>query len=183
MKRISVVGPSGSGKSTVAGAIARRLGVPHLELDSVFHQQGWTPLPDAEFRARVAETVQQDSWVIDGNYARARDLVVDRADTVVWLRIPLRTVMRQVTWRTMRRALLRTELWNGNRESLRNVFSLDPEQSIITWAWKMHGKYDDEYTSLIATAPPGQRWVVLRSRREVRRFLRSAPTATRSTSV
>ena len=56
MRRISVVGNSGSGKTTVARAIAGALGVPHLELDAVFHQPDWQPLDTAEFRRIVGFT-------------------------------------------------------------------------------------------------------------------------------
>jgi len=55
VKRVSVVGNSGSGKTTLAAQLARRLAAPHLELDAVFHQRDWQPLPVEEFRARVAE--------------------------------------------------------------------------------------------------------------------------------
>ena len=50
VRRVSVVGNSGSGKSTVARELAASLAVPHLELDSAFHQPGWEPLPREEFR-------------------------------------------------------------------------------------------------------------------------------------
>ena len=50
VRRVSVVGNSGSGKSTLAKKLAAVLGVPHLELDSVFHQPGWEPLPLEEFQ-------------------------------------------------------------------------------------------------------------------------------------
>ena len=46
VRRVSVVGNSGSGKSTLARELAASLGVPHLELDSVYHQPGWEPLPE-----------------------------------------------------------------------------------------------------------------------------------------
>ncbi|MEN8041512.1 MAG: adenylate kinase, partial [Actinomycetota bacterium] len=106
MRRISVVGSSGSGKTTAARAVAERLGYPHLELDSVFHLPGWTPLPDDEFRAAAAEFAAQPKWVIDGNYSShgVQDIVWGRADTVVWLDPPKRTAMRQVTWRAVSRA-------------------------------------------------------------------------------
>jgi adenylate kinase family enzyme len=81
--RVSVVGNSGSGKSTLAAALARHLDAPWIELDSIFHQPGWVPLPRDDFRARVETLAGGDNWVIDGNYTAVRDLVWARADTVV----------------------------------------------------------------------------------------------------
>ncbi|MGH3276493.1 MAG: topology modulation protein, partial [Streptosporangiaceae bacterium] len=85
MRRISVVGNSGSGKSTMAARLAVALAVPHLELDSVYHQPGWQPLPAGDFQARVTEFAAGEAWVIDGNYDAVQDLIWRRADTVVWL--------------------------------------------------------------------------------------------------
>jgi adenylate kinase family enzyme len=152
MRRVSVVGSSGSGKSTLAGELAARLGLPHIELDGIFHQRDWIPLPEAEFMERVSEATKQDGWVIDGNYSTVRGLVWSRADTVVWLDLPRRTVMRRLGWRTLRRVVLRTELWNGNREPLRNLFSRDPEQSVIAWSWYKHAELRRRYTA--ATLDP-----------------------------
>jgi adenylate kinase family enzyme len=135
MRRIYVVGTSGSGKSTLAAAISERTGAPWVELDALFHQPGWTPLPGPQLQAAVAAKIAGEQWVVDGNYDGALgDLVLARADTVVSLEVPRHTVMRQVIWRTARRIATREKLWNGNRERLRNVFSLDKEKSIIVWA-------------------------------------------------
>jgi adenylate kinase family enzyme len=167
-----VVGTSGSGKSTVARELAAALGVPHLELDGVFHQPDWVSLPTEEFRQRVTAVTAADGWVIDGNYSRVRDLVWARADTVVWLDLPKRTVMRQLVWRTLRRVAGRQELWNGNRESWRNFFSWDPEVSVIAWGWHKHG--EDRATYAAATRDPGNAhltFIRLTSRRDVARFL------------
>jgi adenylate kinase family enzyme len=203
VRRISVVGNSGSGKSTLARELAAALGVPHLELDGVFHQPGWTPLQADEFRQAVSAAVATDGWVIDGDYNAVRPLIWARADTVRWLDLPRRTVMRQVVWRTLRRGATREELWNGNRESLRNFLhldpekstactlylasagdqsadplkdlrgaALDPEKSIISWAWHNHAKYHARHAA--AAADPANAhlaFVRLTSRREVTRFL------------
>ena len=98
VQRVSVVGNSGSGKSTVARELAAALGVPYLELDSVFHQPGWEPLPEDEFRGVVEAAAAGDSWVMDGNYSAVRPLVWARADTVLWLDLPKWIVMRRVVW-------------------------------------------------------------------------------------
>jgi shikimate kinase len=60
-----MVGTSGSGKTTVGRALAARLDVPFVELDSVFHQAGWTELPEERawtkhrtYRERYADAVE-----------------------------------------------------------------------------------------------------------------------------
>jgi adenylate kinase family enzyme len=175
VQRVSVVGTSGSGKSTLGKALAARIGAGFLELDSVFHQPGWVPLPDEDFRRRVSEAVAADRWVIDGNYSsKVRDLIWARADTVVWLDLPKRTVMRRIIWRTLGRAARRKELWNGNRERWRNFFSLDKEESVIAWAWQTHAATRAKYTAAMADpANVELRFVRLKKPAEVRRFLSS----------
>ncbi|MEV5503173.1 hypothetical protein AB0M50_48015 [Nonomuraea fuscirosea] len=143
MKRVSVVGNSGSGKSTLSSALAGRLGVPWLELDSIFHMSGWQPRPREEFRAEVERFTAADGWVVDGNYSAVRDLVWSRADTVVWIDLPRRTVMRRLLVRTLRRMTTGAELWNGNKESFR--FLLDKDESILWWAWRQHAVYRERY--------------------------------------
>ena len=175
MRRVSVVGTSGAGKSTVAAALARLLGAVFLELDSLQHQADWTPLPVADFRARVAAVAGGERWVIDGNYGRVQDLVWARADTVVWLDLPRRVVMRRIIWRTLCRVGGRVELWNGNRERWRNLFTLDKEESVIVWAWQTHASNRARYEAAMADPLNAHlRFIRLRSPESVRRFLREA---------
>ncbi len=171
-RRISVVGNSGSGKTTLARRLAERLDVPHVELDALFHQPGWQPLAPDEFRAVVEEATRGPDWVACGNYSLVREQVWARADTVVFLDLPRRAVMARVVRRTLRRVVSREELWNGNREPFGNLYRLDPQRSIIAWAWTRHHVYRDRY--LAAMADP--RWSHLRfarlcSRREVERWV------------
>jgi adenylate kinase family enzyme len=175
VRRVSVVGTSGAGKSTLAAELARRLGAPCVELDSVYHQAGWVPLPAAEYRARVAEAAAGECWVIDGNYSAVRDIVWARADTVVWLDLPRRTVMRRIIRRSFRRVAGRVELWNDNREHWGNLFTLDKEESVISWAWQTHAANRVKYEAAMADPANGHlRFVRLTSPAAVRRFLRSA---------
>jgi hypothetical protein len=76
----------------------------------VHHQADWRPLPADEFRAVVAAATAGERWVIDGNYSTVQDLVWARADTVVWLDLARRTVMRRVIWRSVRRPESTTEM-------------------------------------------------------------------------
>jgi adenylate kinase family enzyme len=175
-----VVGNSGSGKSTIARQLAQALHVPYVELDSLFHQPGWQPLPVPEFRDIVRQQTREDSWVIDGNYSAVRDIVWERADTVVWFDLPRAVVMRQLIGRTLRRAVAREELWNGNREPWQNFLSWDPEKSVISWAWRKHAEYHSRYAAAAADAANGDpAFVQLKNRADARRLVESAWSATR----
>jgi adenylate kinase family enzyme len=161
--RFSVIGTSGSGKTTLGRALAARLKIPFIELDSIFHQPNWVPLPEAEFRARVATLLDGERWVIDGNYAVVRDLVWDRATTIVWIDLPRWQVMVQVIWRSVSRAVTKAELWNGNRERWSALLDRDHP---IRWAWRTYHDRRRRYEASLDA-----RWVRLRSRRDVRRWL------------
>jgi adenylate kinase family enzyme len=173
VRRVCVVGNSGSGKSTLAAALAGQLGANYLELDSVFHQPGWQPLERETFRQRIETFTQAPAWVVDGNYSAVRDIVWSRADTVVWLDLPRHRVMRQLLWRTLRRMATGAQLWNGNRERWQNLFRLDPQESILVWAWTKHAAYRERY--LAAEKDPANASLVfvrLRSRKEAAALLR-----------
>jgi adenylate kinase family enzyme len=172
VQRVSVVGNSGSGKSTLAAALSEHLAIPWFELDSIYHQPGWNQLPAPEFRARVREAAAADAWVIDGNYTAVRDLVWARADTVVWIDLPRPLVMYRVISRSLRRAVLRQELWNGNREPWSNWLTLDPERSIIMWSWTQHADYRVRYAAAMADPDLAHlAFVRLRSPAAVKRFV------------
>jgi adenylate kinase family enzyme len=152
-RRVVVRGTSGSGKTTLAKRIADVLGVPHLELDSVFHQADWTPLDDDAFRSRINELPDELGWAVCGNYSTVAPLLLERADTVVLYDLPRRVVMTRVISRTLRRLVRREVLWNGNRERFRNLVSLDPEQSIIVWAWTTYERNHELVAAFVATPP------------------------------
>lgn len=174
-ERIAIVGSSGSGKSTLARQLQERCGHARLELDGLQHGPRWQPRPESEVRAAIGAFVAtNERWVIDGNYAMFRDSIWPAADTVVWLDLPRWQIFPALYRRTLRRVLTGTELWNGNREPLSNLWSLDPKRSVVAWSVANHGRYRAEYLALMAGASyPHLRWVRLRSRREVDTFIAS----------
>lgn len=96
--RIDVVGMPASGKSTFAEAVAKKLSIPHIHLDRFWFEsggrQGRYKTSDVEtIRARVREKVieatKADKWVSDGIFLHVQDVIVERADTIIFLNIPL----------------------------------------------------------------------------------------------
>ena len=131
-QRIWLLGPPGAGKTTLGRQLAERLACPHHELDAHFWHQGWTRADSDGFHATVTELAAGERWIIDGQYHDAHPVLASRADTVIWLDIPLRVALWRVTRRTLRRLLTRTALWNDNRETLSSALGL------LVWTVRSH---------------------------------------------
>jgi adenylate kinase family enzyme len=173
LRRVNVKGTSGSGKSTFGRELAERLGLPYVELDALHHGPNWSEPTDEEFRARVREAMDAspDGWVIDGNYeAKLGDTLTGAADTIVWLDLPLRLKLRRVARRTRERIRDDVELWNGNKESWRNV--LWGRESLFAWLIRGHFRHRRTWPRLYAGDP---RFVRLRSVAVARRWLDAQP--------
>jgi adenylate kinase family enzyme len=170
--RIVVVGTSGAGKTTLARRIAARLKLPHLELDAINWQSGWRDLTrhdPEEFVRLVTAAIQAETWVADGNYGLVRDRVWQRATHLVWLDYGRPLIMARVIRRTFWRAVLRTELWAGNRERWRHLLRASHP---IRWAWNTWARRRHETAQRLRQKDYAH-LVVLQLRRpsEVRRAL------------
>lgn len=174
LERVVVLGSSGSGKTTFARELASKLGVTHVEFDAYRHGPNWAETPNDIFRSQLAEALSGGGWVADGNYSVARDIVWPRATAIVWLDYKFPVVFWRLWWRTWSRSVRRTELWNGNRESLRDHFFT--KDSLFLWIFKTH--WSRSHRLLSAFDQPEYRHLhVLRFRSpgQTRRWLGSIP--------
>lgn len=105
-QRILILGRTGSGKTTLARELAEAVGVPHVELDSLYFGPQFSTVPLPVLRERTSAAIAGDRWVTDGNKRAVRDLVWPRADTVIWLDYPMAVSL----WRLGKRALWRTSV-------------------------------------------------------------------------
>jgi adenylate kinase family enzyme len=174
VRRVAVVASaSGNGKTTFGRALAERLGVPFHELDALHHGPDWTEATAEELRAKVEPIVCTDAWVIDGAYrGKLGDLVLERADLVVWLDLPMYVWLPRLVRRTAQRIIRGEELWNGNRERLRNV--LHPDESVVFYALRGYRRRRRIYAQELARFP----LVRVRTSAEVDELLSHAERAT-----
>jgi hypothetical protein len=153
VRRIAVVASaSGNGKTTVGALLAERLGVPFVELDALVHGPGWAEIPDEALRSTLAPVLAGEGWVVDGGYERKLgNMVVEAADLVVWLDLPVRVWLPRLVRRTSTRAWRREELWNGNRESLRAA--VWGRNSLFGYALRRHFHCRREWPARFASMP------------------------------
>ncbi|MDC0768763.1 adenylate kinase [Streptomyces sp. HD] len=136
MERILVVGVTGAGKSTLARTLSSRLGVTYHEMDALYFNG-----PNWAVNNRLVEDVSrltaEPRWIIDSlGYPEVRDLLWDRADTVIWLDYSKRVIMPRVLRRSIRRTVTREVLFGGNRETWTDWLN---REHPAWWAWSQHG--------------------------------------------
>ena len=170
---IAVYGPSGSGKTAMARRIGDQLSLPVIELDAIFHRPNWEPTPDDEFKAKVLDAMDRhsDGWVFDGNHRLVRQLILPRAETVVWLRLPFRVAYWRLLKRTFTRAWTKESLWGTNHESWR--VSLLSKDSILLWGITHWGAHFRGIRRSLDEIPHRADVTELRSTRQVEAFLHS----------
>ena len=130
--RVNVIGTSGSGKTTFGRKLAEVLGIPSIEIDEVFWGPDWTGPADEEFYPKLSNLLEEDNWVLDGNYTRTMGFKWNRVQSVIWINFSFPRTVYQAVTRAVSRLISKEELWpgTGNRENLKMLLSKD---SIVLW--------------------------------------------------
>ena len=118
--KIAVLGYSGSGKSTLGKYLGQVYGIPVLYLDTVQFLPNWQERDRGEAIEMVAQFMNQDSWVIDGNYTgflqRER---LEQADKIIFLNFHRVACLRRAYRRyRQNRGTSRESMANGCAEKL-----------------------------------------------------------------
>ena len=129
-KRILVYGVTGSGKSTQAAALSDMTGIAWTSVDDLTWEPGWTEVSLPEQRRKIAEICAQDEWILDAAYGKWLDIPLARVELIIGLDYPRWLSLGRLVRRTALRVAARRIVCNGNRETLRGVFSHD---SIFVW--------------------------------------------------
>lgn len=82
-KRIMVIGSPGSGKSTFSRKLSEITGIPLIHLDKEFWNDGWVETPKDQWLEIQKSLIEDDEWIIDGNYGGTIDIRLEKADTVI----------------------------------------------------------------------------------------------------
>lgn len=146
--KIVIVGSSSSGKTTLGKQLSSILHHPHKELDFFNWEANWTEADKEVFRQRVDEFTSKDSWITDGNYGRVQDLTIERSTLVIWLDYSLPLILSRFFRRSIRRSITKEELWNGNKETLKN--SMWGKESLLAWILQVYQRNKERYEEMIS---------------------------------
>jgi hypothetical protein len=158
VKKVAVFGNAGGGKSTVARRLADLTGLPLHVIDM---------MPGGEeFRKAHAELLRRDAWIIDGfGGVQAAWERFARADTLVYLDLPLFSHFLGVTRRMMKGLFAPPEGWPQGTPVIRTSLQ---SYGVV---WPCHRHLTPKYRKLVAEARSGKDVHHLRSGAEVAAFL------------
>jgi shikimate kinase len=94
--RVLIVGGLGAGKTTLGRLLGEALGVPCHSLDGVaFVDDRWT-MRALEDRLRMIDGIaEQPAWIAEGGHLFWTDRLMQEADLIIWLDLPLLALLRR----------------------------------------------------------------------------------------
>ena len=124
MNKVMVIGVSaGAGKSTFARRLGELTGIEVTHLDRLYWKPNWVEAPPEEFLAAQQQIVQQERWIMEGNYARTVHIREPHADTVIYLELPLRVCLYRVLKRRVQfHGKTRQDIGEGCKEKMDKAF-------------------------------------------------------------
>lgn len=148
------------------------LGHSYVEMDQLFWEPNWKFPLEEKFFEKLRAALDQEHWILDGNYTRTIPIKWERVEMVVWLDYSFSRTLTQAIKRALWRSMTKIELWpgTGNRESFRkSFFSRD---SIIWWTITTHKKVRVKYEKCMADPKFAHiKFVRLRNHEEAENFL------------
>ncbi len=88
INKIMIIGCCGAGKSTLSFKLAEHFDLPLIHLDRLFWKSGWVESERDEWIAKHQEIIDQDQWIIDGNYSSTMSERLEKADLVICMDLP-----------------------------------------------------------------------------------------------
>ena len=164
MKRIVIIGTCGSGKTTLGKHLAEKLDYPVTDLDDLYWLPNWTRRPIKDFTSLIEKATISKTWIICGNQSRFRHLIWPKADTIIWLDLPIHILLWRTFYRALRNIRKKKPFCNGNYESFTRFLS---HHSIIFWVLKSFLKHRRDYLGEIKKMPY-VKWIHAKSVKDVK---------------
>lgn len=126
-RRIIITGTSCTGKTTLGRSIAQSLGISQIDLDELHFLPNWVAKAPNVFISDVqVEIAELDEWIVSGSYqSKLKDNLWTQANIIIWLDLPLGTILGRYFRRTFRRVVFKEKCCGENYETLGHVLFKD----------------------------------------------------------
>ena len=165
MKKVAVFGNAGGGKSTLSKRLSQISGLPLHVLDKIKYQSGGTEVPHEDFLSAHQKILATDQWIIDGfGCMETLWLRLDKADTLIFVDLPLYVHGWWVTKRLITGYFKPPEGWPSNSPILRS--SLNSYHAL----WLCHKYLTSKYRKYIEQAQNIKTVYHIRSTKQISQF-------------
>ncbi len=164
MKRILIIGCGGAGKSTLAVQLGQKLSLPVVHLDKEFWRPGWVMFAKDEWRSKVSKIIQDESWILDGNFDSSLDLRIPAADTVIYLDFSRGLCLLRLIHR-------RLKYWNTNRPDMADGCNEQLDWQFLKWIWRFPKETAPHIKLSLEKYGTDKKIIILKKPSEVSKFV------------
>lgn len=162
MKKINfwVIGAPGTGKTTFSNKLSTIINSPVFHLDDLYWIENWERNDIDEFRKSVKNCVTNSSWIIDGYYPEASDIVEEYCNNIILLHLPKHIIVFRIIKRSILGALFNKSVCGKNKESIHRLFG---KNGLIKYAMKQYDFYRNKINQ--------KNIILLRNKTEIKNYL------------
>jgi adenylate kinase family enzyme len=149
MQRVMITGGPGSGKSTLARILGEHAGLPVHHMDQIHWKPGWVQR-EMRDRIQLCHVVENsDAWIFEGGFSTTYDHRAGRADTLIWLDLPVWLRF----WRVLRRLL--RDYGTTRPDMTENCPEVFHRETFAFWRWILssHRRTHGRLVRLVAEHP------------------------------
>lgn len=165
----------GGGKTMLSVALGDKLNLPVVELDAINWIPNWIEREPEEFQQLTLDTIagHTDGWVVDGNYGgKIAGVVLEQADTLIWLQLPFPTIFWRIFIRSIQRARDKKKICGDNVETWRHTYLSRDSLLLFHIKRRLFGyrASRERREALVREHGAGARVIRLKSAKDLNRF-------------
>ena len=160
--RVLIVGCPGGGIASLGQAVSERLRIPLIDLEEAYWRSGALAPSEREWRDRIGEWGASEQWVMVGLTPASTDLLVARADWLVFVDLPMPACLFRAV-RDMARRPPKSE--RSRRFDTR----------LLRFIWTFPTSHAPQIHALIARERRNRSIFILRTSREREDFIARVP--------
>ena len=138
MKRILVIGCPGAGKTFFAKRLGQILNIPVIHMDNLYWHKDKTSVSTDELKAKLLPYLEQETWIIDGNYHHTLEMRLPYATDVFILDVPRKDCIQGILNRI-----------NQPRDDIPWIESEEDATELIAWTASYGFRTKDEEIALL----------------------------------
>ena len=152
--KILIVGSVASGKTTFAKNLSKKLSIKYYEIDSIVHDDlKNTKRSNEEQVKKINDINENDDWIIEGTLRKNLYFLLDLADRIIYLNVPLNFRKRRILSRYIKQKIgIEKSNYKPNIKILKSMYKWTKEFELEKEVFENHlKKYTIKLIVLIET--------------------------------